>query len=297
VLYNFGNNSEGQVELFNTIIANNYDGMNTPDDVMGPINGASRYDLIGDGDALWGLADANGGNLIGTAQANGPHYLIDLGPLQYNDNGYTRTMALLPGSAAIDAGDNEYNPSQTDQTGRNRIVNNTIDIGAYEYQPGGVLIQLTATPAPAAGQVVTLTATVTAATPDSNPITGEVTFYYNDYDPATFLAQVPVIDGKAVLANVKIPANAQIVAAQYEGNADFSGTNTQFNVPGGFHGSGGTPTGGGTATTPGTGTTGGTSASGAGQTKPVVLPSGKHAPVKHGHLVIHGAAHPKHAKH
>ena len=40
-------------------------------------------------------------------------------------------MALLPGSPAIDAGDNTNAPL-TDQRGFNRIVNGTIDIGAFE---------------------------------------------------------------------------------------------------------------------------------------------------------------------
>jgi hypothetical protein len=296
VLYNFGVGIKGQVELFNTLIANNYDGTNTPDDVLGPINGASRYNLIGDGDVLTGIADANGGNLIGTAAQNGPHYLIDLGPLQYNDNGPTRTTALLMGSDAIDAGSNDYVTQTTDQTGRNRIVNSTVDIGAYEYQPGGTLIKLDTSSLPVAGQLVTLTATVTAATPGSNPITGLVTFYYNDYDPATFLAQVPVINGKAVLANVKIPANAQIIAAQYEGSGEFSGTNTQINVAGGFHGNPATLPGTSSSSKSGTGASTGTSPSGADQTMQVIVPNGKHASAKHVHLVIHGAAHPRRAR-
>ena len=190
-----------------------------------------------------GLADGSGGNKIGTIGSDGSHYFIDLGPLQYN-GGSTPTCALLVGSDAIDAGSNDYSdPQTTDQTGRNRIVNNQIDIGAYEFQPSGVDIQLVSSPSAAPGQVVTLTATVTPVTPGSNAPTGVVTFYYNDYDPSTFLAQVPVSNGKAVLSNVTIPAGATLVAAQYEGDSEFSGTNTQIDLPagstGGFHGGGG----------------------------------------------------------
>jgi hypothetical protein len=297
VLYNLGDGSKGSVQLYNTIVAGNFDNLTTPDDIRGPVDGMSRFNLIGDGDALWGIADTNGGNKIGTAAANGSHYFINLGPLQYNNNATVRTNALLQGSDAIDAGSNDYaDPQTTDETGRNRIVNNTIDIGAYEYQPGGVNIQLDATPAAAPGQVVTLTATVTATTPGSNPITGTVTFYYNDYDPATFLAQVPVTGGKAVLTNVKIPANAKLVAAQYEGNPDFSGTNTQINLPGTAPGSGaalpGTKPGTTMGTGTGTSTTTTTGSSGAGQTKTVLLLKGNHAGNKHPHVVIHGQAHP-----
>ncbi len=57
-----------------------------------------------------------------------------LGTLTDN-GGPTRTMALRPGSPAIDAGDNTGAP-QWDQRGEGfpRIVNGTIDIGAFELQ-------------------------------------------------------------------------------------------------------------------------------------------------------------------
>jgi hypothetical protein len=60
-----------------------------------------------------------------------------LGPLQDN-GGRTHTMALLPGSPAIDAGDNTDAP-RWDQRGPGfpRIVNGTIDIGAFEVQQEG----------------------------------------------------------------------------------------------------------------------------------------------------------------
>jgi hypothetical protein len=59
-----------------------------------------------------------------------------LGPLQDN-GGPTPTMALLPGSPAVDAGDNTGAPD-FDQRGPGfpRIVGGTIDIGAFEVQIG-----------------------------------------------------------------------------------------------------------------------------------------------------------------
>lgn len=54
-----------------------------------------------------------------------------LGPLAYN-GGPTLTMALLPGSPAIDAGDNPSAPA-TDQRGVPRPVGAAPDIGAYEF--------------------------------------------------------------------------------------------------------------------------------------------------------------------
>ncbi len=54
-----------------------------------------------------------------------------LGPLA-NNGGPTLTMALLPGSPAIDAGDNAAAPA-TDQRGIPRPVGSFSDIGAYEF--------------------------------------------------------------------------------------------------------------------------------------------------------------------
>ena len=80
---------------------------------------------------LSGISNGVGDNIIGTTDKP-----IDpkLGPLQDN-GGPTMTMALLPGSPAIDAGDNTDAP-QWDQRGPGfpRIVNGIIDIGAFEVQ-------------------------------------------------------------------------------------------------------------------------------------------------------------------
>jgi hypothetical protein len=56
-----------------------------------------------------------------------------LDPLANND-GFTQTMALLPGSPAIDAGDDGACPA-TDQRGVTRPQGSHCDIGAYEYEP------------------------------------------------------------------------------------------------------------------------------------------------------------------
>ena len=64
-----------------------------------------------------------------------------LGPLADN-GGPTQTMALLAGSPAIDKGDNTLVPIDpstglpftTDQRGFTRVVNGTVDIGAFEDQ-------------------------------------------------------------------------------------------------------------------------------------------------------------------
>lgn len=98
--------------------------------------------IYGGGSDLSGRLTSSGYNLIGnTSGGSGFDVLTDLlnidpmlGPLQDN-GGLTWTHALLPGSSAIDAGDNTEAP-EWDQRGPSfpRIVNGRIDIGAFEVQ-------------------------------------------------------------------------------------------------------------------------------------------------------------------
>ena len=107
------------LELSNTIIANS-------------VNGA---DCVNTGATI--ITNTN--NLIEDGTCN-PALSRDpnLGPLQDN-GGPTFTQALLPGSIAIDAGSNAAIPLGilTDQRGPGfpRIINGTVDIGAYEASP------------------------------------------------------------------------------------------------------------------------------------------------------------------
>ena len=86
------------VLLRNSIVAGNFTGAaTTASDVEGAVDPASAYTLVQDANSAGGLIDGVNGNRIG----------IDplLGPLQDN-GGRSHTHALLPGSPAIDAGDN-----------------------------------------------------------------------------------------------------------------------------------------------------------------------------------------------
>jgi hypothetical protein len=109
------------VYMRNTIVAGH-----SSYDVYGPIHSAG-YNLI---------EDPTGGS--GFAPTDILNVNPMLGPLADN-GGPTQTMALLPGSAAIDAGENSDAP-EWDQRGPGfpRIVNGRIDIGAYEVQATGV---------------------------------------------------------------------------------------------------------------------------------------------------------------
>jgi hypothetical protein len=123
------------VLLRNTLIAGNFGILTgTRADVFGALQPAGGHNLIGDGTGMTGLQSGVNGNQVGSAATP-----LDprLGPLQ-NNGGSTLTMALLAGSPAIGAGDPTDAPPW-DQRGPGfpRVVNGTMDIGAFEgvHQP------------------------------------------------------------------------------------------------------------------------------------------------------------------
>ncbi len=127
----------GTATLDNTIVALNTNRTGsgaTADDIAGAVSSTSAYNLIGTGGS-GGLTNGNNGNLVGVANPG-------LGPLA-NNGGPTETIALLTTSPAIDAGSNALavdpttgEPLMYDQRGPGfpRIVNGTVDIGAFEFQ-------------------------------------------------------------------------------------------------------------------------------------------------------------------
>jgi predicted outer membrane repeat protein len=125
--------SGGTTSVRNTLIAGNFidlDGIGP--DLAGTVT-SGGHNLIGDGSGSTGFTNGVNGDMVGTA-ANP----IDprLGPLA-NNGGPTRTHALLPGSPAIDHGDNTDAPA-TDQRGVSRPRDGDgngsriVDIGAFE---------------------------------------------------------------------------------------------------------------------------------------------------------------------
>ena len=128
------NNAKSSAIVRNTIIAANLNGnsgniVGTNPDVSGTYT-SYGYNLIGDSTGSKGF-DATR-DIVGTG--DNP---IDprLAPLDFN-GGSTQTLALLPDSPAIDAGDPtvlDTDPT-TDQRGLPRVVNVRADIGAFEVQ-------------------------------------------------------------------------------------------------------------------------------------------------------------------
>jgi len=94
-------------------------------DIVGTATPSSANNLVGFGG---GLINGVNGNKVGV---NNPG-LSALG----NNGGPTHTLVPLPGSPAIDAGNNKLIPSgiTTDQRGLPRIVGKAVDIGAVEFQ-------------------------------------------------------------------------------------------------------------------------------------------------------------------
>ncbi|MFI5382191.1 MAG: choice-of-anchor Q domain-containing protein [Tepidisphaerales bacterium] len=120
---------QGTLNLDNTLIAGNT-ASNNPD-VAGAVS-TGGCNLIGDGTGMSGLTNRVARNQVGTsASPINPQ----LGFLASN-GGPTQTMALLPGSPAIDAGANLLIPDgvTTDQRGPgfSRIADSVVDIGAFE---------------------------------------------------------------------------------------------------------------------------------------------------------------------
>jgi len=144
-IYNYG----GGVELDSTIVAANTATVDLVNDLTGSgFTVSDGFNVIGSTSGLifTGLEDQTG---VTAAQLN-------LGPLQ-NNGGPTFTHALLCGSVALNAGDITNAPA-TDQRGFPRIVNGTIDAGAYEAGincPALVLVKTAFPTNPASGEPVT----------------------------------------------------------------------------------------------------------------------------------------------
>ncbi len=127
----------GTATLGNTIVAGNTANTSGPD-VYGAVT-SPGHNLIGETDGSSGWV---GSDLTGTIAT--PLQPL-LAPLD-SYGGPTETMALLPGSPAIDAGSNALVPGgvTTDQRGYARIGHGTVDIGAFEVQPIPLLVNTTA---------------------------------------------------------------------------------------------------------------------------------------------------------
>ena len=119
-----------------------------------------QHGLSGGPDINGSITTDNGHNLLGTAVNNATNDPTPGPGDVFNDNpglaalgnygGPTQTMALLAGSPAIGAGNATATNPATDQRGLPRVVNGSLDIGAFQTQPPALAFTTlgqTATPA------------------------------------------------------------------------------------------------------------------------------------------------------
>ena len=121
----------GTSTLRNTIVARNTAGSG-PDvyqSTVGTLSGSNN--LIGNGSGETSLINGSNGNLVGSS-------ISPIDPLFVSMSGSNWTMwdlHLQATSPAINAGDNVWVPAgvTTDITGGARVINGTVDMGAYEF--------------------------------------------------------------------------------------------------------------------------------------------------------------------
>lgn len=136
------------VQLHNTIIAGNFRGGTTPDDIQGlDLDELSSGNLIGDAGSSGGLVHGVNDNIVGNTGVGTIDTATVLSPFLFTNGGTTLTHALVDDSPAIDAGvnneavDENGDPLTTDQRGEVRIADSDgdsteqVDIGAFEVGP------------------------------------------------------------------------------------------------------------------------------------------------------------------
>ncbi len=195
-------NGDGKVTIGNTIVAGNAASNGGPE-AFGTFTSLGN-NLIGETDGSYGWV---GSDLTGTTdQPLNPL----LAPLS-NYGGPTQTMALLPGSPAIDAGNNALiaDGVTTDQRGFPRIVNGVVDIGAFESSGFTIAVnsgsgQSTAVFTAFSGPLV---ATVTANNPIEPVAGGLVTFTPPQSGPSATLNGTPATISATGTATVTATAN------------------------------------------------------------------------------------------
>jgi hypothetical protein len=161
------------------------------------------------------VANSQGGDIADNGNLGGSNNLVEDGSglsgwlrgdprlgLLHDNGGPTQTIALLPGSPAIDAGKNSLVPAgvTTDQRGGPRIVNGAADLGAFELEPA----PLSSSPS----DLTPPTATEGAA---FGPVT---VFHFSDANPnasaSDYVATVQT--GDATLSSTAKPSNVTVVA-------------------------------------------------------------------------------------
>ncbi|KER11033.1 MAG: hypothetical protein HY22_00625, partial [[Candidatus Thermochlorobacteriaceae] bacterium GBChlB] len=212
-----GEPSDGPIDrLLNTIVAGN--SATSDPDISGDITTTgSTHNLIGNGTGMTGITNSVNGNQVGTSLAPINARLSALGSY----GGSTQTVALLPGSPAINAGTASGAPT-ADQRGISRV--GATDIGAFESR--GFSITLTGgspqTTLVSTAFPVALQASV--ASPFSEPVnSGVITFTPPGSGASCTFSVNPVT---ITSGNVSTTATANSIFGSYAVTASASGITT-----------------------------------------------------------------------
>jgi hypothetical protein len=207
-------------QLDNTLIARNTSTGSAPD-VRGSVNATSGFNLIGDGTGMTGISNGLNGNQVGTSANPIDPLLAPLG----NYGGPTQTLALLPGSPALDASSNALRGgATTDQRGYARIVNRTVDIGAFESRGFTVTVASGNHQSTVVNTAFAARLRVTVSSPRGEPVAGGVVkFTAPSSGASAVLAPTMATLDASGHAGVKATANA--VAGSYTVAASPGGAN------------------------------------------------------------------------
>jgi predicted outer membrane repeat protein len=203
----------GTATVGNTILAGNTAAGSAPD-VFGAV-ASQGHNLVGD--------PAGGSGFVATDLLG-----LDplLGPLQDN-GGLTQTMALLPGSPAIDAGSNALVPAglTADQRGLARIVGGAVDIGAFERQAPALTVP---GPQTAEQDVALAIPGISVTDVDSNTLTVTLTVGHGTLTLASTAGLSATGNGTAAvtLSGSLADLNAALASLAYQGNLHYSGSDT-----------------------------------------------------------------------
>ncbi len=155
--------------LTNTIIAGNTLADGTPHDMVGgTLTSSAKNNLIGDPAHAGGLSHGVNGNIVGQSNGAGGRTTLNLATVLFvapmNIGGQVTAIPILAGSPALNAGansaipldsfdlDGDGNKTETvpfDQNGSgfNRVVDGTVDIGAFEGIATTTVVAVAAIPA------------------------------------------------------------------------------------------------------------------------------------------------------
>ena len=120
-----------QITIGNSIVAGNTAINGTETNITAGTFTSQGNNLVGQNGSVGGFTTTSSDIILPGAISTAIASLGDYG-------GATKTHALVPGSLAINTGNNTLASGSTDQRGVTRIVGGTVDVGAYESQGFGL---------------------------------------------------------------------------------------------------------------------------------------------------------------